>query len=258
MNTLVVDRDGPVAIVTLNRPEVLNALSSALCRQLCETLASLDNDETVHALILTGAGDRAFSAGVDLKELETNSDAIAAIEKYDPVCALKQCRTPVIGAINGVALTGGLEVALGCDMLIAANNARFADTHARVGLLPGWGLSQRLSRLIGVKRAQQMSLSGNFIDAPTALAWGLVNEMVAPEQLLDRACALATDIAGADRAFIRRYKALIDRGFDAPLGAALEMERQTAWSYNRSVSTGAIKDRRQGVMARGRDQKGDG
>ncbi|MFA7596752.1 MAG: enoyl-CoA hydratase [Novosphingobium sp.] len=254
MSVLKVERDGAVAIVTLNRPEALNALSSELCIALTETIETADRDDSVSVLVLTGAGERAFSAGVDLKELGLNPDALKAIQQYDPVRALEACRKPVLGAINGVAITGGLEVALGCDMLIGSANARFADTHARVGLLPGWGLSQRLPRMIGVHRAKQMSLTGNFLDAATALDWGIVSEVVDPGHLMARAREIARDMAGADPSFLREYKALIDRGFAMPFGEALEMERQVAWKFNETVSHGDLEQRRAAVVQRGREQ----
>ncbi len=254
MSVLKIEQDGAVAIVTLNRPEALNALSSELCIAFTEAVKAADQDDSVSVLVLTGAGERAFSAGVDLKELGSNPDALQAIQQFDPVRALEACRKPVLGAINGVAITGGLEVALGCDILIGSANARFADTHARVGLLPGWGLSQRLPRIVGIHRAKQMSLTGNFLDAATALDWGIISEVVAPDRLMARAREIASEMAGADPAFLREYKALIDRGFAMPLGEALEMERQVAWKYNGTVPHGDLERRRAAVVQRGRKQ----
>lgn len=254
MSVLKVEKEGPVAMLALDRPQSLNALSSELCIALTETVRAIDQDDAISVLILTGTGERAFSAGVDLKELGSNPDALDAIRDYDPVRALEACRKPVLGAINGVAITGGLELALGCDMLIGSTNARFADTHARVGLLPGWGLSQRLPRMVGVHRAKQMSLTGNFIDAATALDWGLISEVAAPDRLMARAQELAHDMAGANPAFLREYKALIDRGFAMPLGEALEMEREVAWKFNATVSHGDLEQRRGAVVQRGRKQ----
>jgi enoyl-CoA hydratase len=254
MSVLQVEQDGAIATLTLYRPEALNALSSELCRALTETVRAIDQDDSVSVLVLTGSGERAFSAGVDLKELGSNPGALKAIAEYDPVRALEACRKPVLGAVNGVAITGGLELALGCDMLIGSANARFADTHARVGLLPGWGLSQRLPRIVGIYRAKQMSLTGKFLDAATAMDWGLISEITAPDDLVARAQELAHDMAGADPAFLREYKALIDRGFSMPFGEALEMERRTAWAYNATVSSGELEQRRGAVIQRGRQQ----
>ena len=132
-------RDG-YAIVTLNRPEAMNALSADLRSQLADTVDTLEADDDVRVLIVTGAGERAFTAGLDLKELGGNSDSPAlTIASNDPVQALGRFSGPIIGAINGVAITGGFELALACDVLLGTPNTRFADTHARVGILPGWG-----------------------------------------------------------------------------------------------------------------------
>ncbi len=132
----------------------------------------------------------------------------------------------MIGAINGVAITGGFEVALACDVLIASTNARFADTHARVGIMPGWGLSQRLPRAIGVYRAKELSLSGNFLDAKTALEWGLVNRVVEPDDLLPAAMKLAADMASIPAETLMTYKRIIDGGLDLDLADGLALERK--------------------------------
>lgn len=184
-------RDGSIAEVTLNRPEVMNALSFDLRTELTATFRNLANDRSCEIVILTGAG-RAFTAGLDLKELggETSSGNkttdTSVIDLSDAVGLLK---VPLIGAINGFAITGGFELALMCDILIASTEALFADTHARVGVVPGWGLSQRLPRLVGINRAKELSLSGNFLDAQTAYNWGLVNRVVDPDDLLPSARA---------------------------------------------------------------------
>ena len=143
-NLIIVEINEGVATVTLNRPEAMNALSKALRARLFQVMTALDTDDDVRAVVLTGAGTRAFTAGLDLKELGSEAGALGAANaqgaEENPVKAIEICRKPVIGAINGVAITGGFEVALACDVLIASTNARFADTHARVGIFPGWGL----------------------------------------------------------------------------------------------------------------------
>ncbi|MBN8485354.1 MAG: enoyl-CoA hydratase [Sphingomonadales bacterium] len=255
---ITIERDGPVAVVTMNRPEAMNALSSALREELARAMVEVNADDAIRAVVLTGAGTRAFTAGLDLKELGTqglgaaNAEAPAA----NPVKAIEQCRKPVIGAINGVAITGGFEVALACDILIASENARFADTHARVGIMPGWGLSQKLSRLIGISRAKELSLSGNFLDAQTACAWGLVNRVVPADELLPAAKKLAADIATADPAMVGAYKALIDDGFALPFGEAMALEHRTSSARNAQVSGDEVEERRRAVMERGRSQAG--
>ena len=255
---VTIERDGPVAVVTMNRPEAMNALSSALREELAAAMVEVNADDTIRAVVLTGAGTRAFTAGLDLKELGTQGLGAANAETpaANPVKAIEQCKKPVIGAINGVAITGGFEVALACDILIASENARFADTHARVGIMPGWGLSQKLSRLIGISRAKELSLSGNFLDAQTACAWGLVNRVVPADELLPAAKQLAADIATADPAMVQAYKALIDEGFALPFGEAMALEHRTSSARNAQVSGDEVEERRRAVMERGRSQAG--
>lgn len=259
MSLAPITRDAAVATVTLNRPEAMNALSKALRADLAAAMRELAADDSIRAIILTGAGTRAFTAGLDLKELGADTSNLGAANATsadeNPVKAIELCPQPVIGAINGVAITGGFEVALACDIRIASTGARFADTHARVGVMPGWGLSQKLSRLIGISRAKELSLTGNFLDAETACQWGLVNRVVAPEALLPAAQALARDIASADPAMVRAYKALIDDGFALPFGEAMALEQSRSSAANRSVSADEVEARRLGVMERGRERQ---
>jgi enoyl-CoA hydratase len=247
-----------VAVVTLNRPEAMNALSKALRAELAAVMRAMDSRDDVRAVVLTGAGARAFTAGLDLKELGADAsamgDATGETAEANPVKAIEQCGKPVIGAINGVAITGGFELALACDVLIGSENARFADTHARVGIMPGWGLSQKLSRLIGLYRAKELSLSGNFLDAATAERWGLLNRVVPADQLLPTATALAADMAGIDPGFSRAYKALIDDGFAASFADGMALEHARSSQANRAVTPDAVAQRREAVQARGRQQ----
>lgn len=255
---LDVERRGPIAIVTLNRPEAMNALSKALRLALHDAMVALDAAPDVSVVVLTGAGDRAFTAGLDLKELGGDASAMGAANDQDarsnPVKAVERCRKPVIGAINGVAITGGFELALACDVLIASETARFADTHARVGIMPGWGLSQKLSRLIGPYRAKELSLSGNFLDARTAADWGLVNRVTAPGDLLQTALKLAEDMASIPVETLAFYKSLIDDGYARPFGEALTLEHTRSSAHNRDVTAEKVEARRRQVMARGRSQ----
>ena len=259
MNDLVLmEKAGGIATVTLNRPDAMNALSKALRARLYEVMTAIDADDEVRAVVLTGAGDRAFTAGLDLKELGSQPGALGSANATgadeNPVRAIELCRKPVVGAINGVAITGGFEVALACDILIASDRARFADTHPRVGVMPGWGLSQKLSRLIGISRAKELSLSGNFLDAATAERWGLVNRVVPADELVATAQRLAADIASIDPAFISAYKRLIDDGFALPFGEALALEHERSSAANRQVTPEAVEARRAAVQARGRTQ----
>lgn len=255
---LLVEKEDGIAVVTLNRPEAMNALSKALRSELYKAMTALDADPEVSVVILTGAGTRAFTAGLDLKELGSQPGALGAANASgadeNPVKAIEVCRKPVIGAINGVAITGGFEVALACDVLIASENARFADTHARVGIMPGWGLSQKLSRLIGIYRAKELSLSGNFLSAQKAEAWGLVNRVVPAEDLLAEAKKLAADMATIPVETLSTYKGIINDGFDLAFGDAMKLEHERSSKLNSQVTPEAVEARRAGIQARGRTQ----
>lgn len=255
---LLVEIADAVALVTLNRPEAMNALSRALRAELHKTLAALDSNPEVKVIVLTGAGDRAFTAGLDLKELGGDPDGLKAANATEPsenpAWAVIACKKPVIGAINGVAITGGFEVALACDVLLCSTRARFADTHARVGITPGWGLSQKLSRLIGPYRAKELSLTGNFLDAQTAYAWGLVNRVVEPEDLIPTALKLASDMAQIELDMLTGYKSMIDDGYELSLRQGLELEHARSSAHNRGVTPDMVEQRRAGIQARGRAQ----
>jgi enoyl-CoA hydratase len=255
---LLVERAGGIATLTMNRPEVLNALSSELRRELVRAFGDLSNDDSVGVLILTGAG-RAFCSGLDLRELSGESGTPPEPGEIDGgagdvVSAMRRCSKPILGAVNGPAITGGFEIALACDLVVASRNARFADTHARVGLLPGWGLSQELSRRIGIHRAKELALTGNFLSAERAEAWGLVNRVVEPEELLPTCRALAADMLSCDRATLSAYKQLIDRGFALPFGDALEFERRSHREHARGFDRRALAGRRKAIQERGRRQ----
>ncbi|MDE2362413.1 MAG: enoyl-CoA hydratase [Hyphomicrobiales bacterium] len=258
MSLLLIETKDRIATVTLNRPDAMNALSRGLRRELDAAIRRLSADDEVDVVILTGAGTRAFTAGLDLKELGSApgalGDANATGPAQNPVLAIQQCPKPVIGAINGVAITGGFELALACDVLIASTNARFADTHARVGIMPGWGLSQKLSRVIGIYRAKELSLTGNFLDAQTALEWGLVNRVVAPDELMPTAIRLAADMTSIPNETLRLYKSIIDEGYAADFGEALRIEHRRSSANNKNVTPDAVEKRRAAIQARGRTQ----
>lgn len=251
---VLVEKSDGMAVVTLNRPGAMNALSGALRQALAETFEDLQADPNTSAAILTGAG-RAFCAGIDLKELSSGSTD--GFSDVDMLGAIRAFEGPIIGAINGHAITGGFELALACDVLIASTEARFADTHARVGILPGWGLSQILPRLIGTFRAKEISLTGNFVAADQAEAWGLVNRVVAPEELLPVCRTLATDMLSCDPASIRGYKRLIDEGFGLPFAEAMQLEANVSRAAAVSVTSDAIAGRRARIQERGRSQSSE-
>lgn len=256
---LLVERDGPVAVMTMNRPKAMNALSIALRTEMVRAICELSMASDIRAVIVTGSG-RAFSAGVDLKEAGQSGFTLGAGKfsdggDLDLARAFGACPWPIIGAINGFAITGGFEVALMCDVLLASSEAKFGDTHGRVGLMPVWGLSQKLPRLIGAARAKEMSLTGNFIDAATAERWGLVNRVVAPAELLPAARKLALEMAQVDGALLKRIKSVIDDGLQLPLDKALELEIERGNEHNSTISADFAEQSRGAVMARGREQK---
>jgi enoyl-CoA hydratase len=252
---LLVEKTGEVAVVTLNRPTAMNALSRELRSAIAAAVDELEADPSIRVMILTGAG-KAFCAGLDLKELGQKglSNPNDTITQGDPVRSLGRFSGPIIGAINGVAITGGFELALACDVLIASTNARFADTHARVGVMPGWGLSQKLSRAIGVYRAKELSLTGNFLSAEQANEWGLVNRVVAPEDLLPQARALAQDMLSVIPEMLVNYKSVIDDGFAQSFGDGMETEQRRARASNSAVSPEDVEARRAAIQARGKAQ----
>jgi enoyl-CoA hydratase len=257
-DVLLIEKKDRITTLTMNRPAAMNALSFELRSAMTKAFRELSDDPETGAIILTGAG-RAFCAGLDLKELGGETpraeagDPMAADRNFDLVQAMEGCPAPIVGAINGVAVTGGFEVALGCDVLIASTKGRFADTHARVGIMPGWGLSQKLSRLIGVSRAKEMSLTGNFIAATQAAAWGLVNRVVEPDELLPACRALASDMLSCVPDVMRNYKRVIDEGYAQTYAVGRAIET-VANSENR-VSSEQIAERRQAIQQRGRQQQ---
>lgn len=250
MSVLEYEVADKVATITLARPEARNALSSELLGALAEAMAAADGDDAVEVIVLTGR-DPAFCAGLDLKELGSTGGNFSAASG----APWAETTKPVIGAVNGVAITGGLEVALTCDFLVASERAKFGDTHARVGILPGWGLSVILPNRIGLARALEMSLTGNFVEADEALRLGLVNHVVAHEELLAYTLALAADIVGNDAATARELLASYRHiaRTTATMDEGLEAERQATRARGR-IDPGEVARRRAAVQARGRSQ----
>ncbi|MCC7363038.1 MAG: enoyl-CoA hydratase [Dehalococcoidia bacterium] len=251
---VLVEKSNAIATVTLNRPEAMNALSTRLRNGITAAFTELSKDEETRVIILTGAG-RAFCAGLDLKELggETEGSAEGPVSlEGDPVESMNLCTQPIIGAINGVAITGGFELALGCDILIGSTNARFSDTHSRVGVIPGWGLSQKLSRMIGIGRAKELSLTGNYLSADQAERWGLLNHVVEPEELLPFCRKLAEDMLSCVPEMVWKYKALIDDGYAINFGDAMKLEKERSRAH--VVSKEGVRERRAAIQGRGRTQ----
>lgn len=214
------------AVLTLNRPRSLNAWSVDLCTRFCETFAALQEDDQIRVLILTGSGP-AFCAGLDVKEMRADPDAFFPhVRANSPGAAVQAGRKPLIGAINGAAVTGGFEIALLCDILICSENASFMDTHTRIGLMPGWGISQLLSRRVGISRAKAISLTARKVSSAEAAAIGLVNSVHPQDQLLDEARRIAREMLAGVPRILADYRALIDDGFGLPLSEAIALERE--------------------------------
>ena len=246
-DVLLIDTRDRARTLTLNRPQARNALSSALRTQFFGALRDAEADDSVDVVILTGA-DPVFCAGLDLKELGDSSQLPDISPQWPPMTK------PVIGAINGAAVTGGLEFALYCDILIASEQARFADTHARVGLLPTWGLSVRLPQKVGVGLARRMSLTGDYLSAADALRAGLVTEVVPHEDLLPTARKLAASIVGNNQNAVRALLASYHRIDAAQTDAALWIEATSAKQWMNAATGNDIAANRDAVLRRGRAQ----
>ena len=266
-DVVLVEVDEAIATITLNRPDARNAMNSALGVGLARAVAECEARDDVAAMILTGA-DPAFCAGADLKEMSSMSPRpSSAVDPDDPYrrdeigkyAAFRgpfpPHAKPLIGAINGPCITGGFEIALNCDFLIASERARFADTHARVGIMPGWGLTVLLVESVGVRRARELSATGNFIDASTALAWGLVNHVVPHEELLGFTDGVARAIVGNDQAGVRQmfatYAEIAGSVYDD--GWKIEDRVNRAWLAG-GIDAAEVAKRRQAVVDRGRTQ----
>jgi enoyl-CoA hydratase len=216
-----------VALVTIDRQEALNALSFDLLDELAASLEALDQDPACRAIVLTGAGTRAFAAGADIKELAIQTPITLTTENrfgaWDRIWAI---RTPMIAAVRGVALGGGCELAMSCDMIIAAEDAQFGQPEIKLGVMPGAGGTQRLTRAIGTAKAMELILTGRNLGAPEAEAAGLVTKVVAPDETLSAALDLAARIAGQPPVAVQAAKQAILRAAELPLSAGLDFERR--------------------------------
>jgi enoyl-CoA hydratase len=254
-NTLRVLRgEEGFATVVFDRPDKLNTLSNELRQEFVAAVQALEADPSVRVLIVTGSG-RAFSAGMDLDEWGATGELAAGAYDNDPVRAIRAFSGPVIGAINGLAMTGGLEIALSCDLLVASTQARFADTHAHVGLLPGWGGSVRMARAIGLNRAKELALTGRYLGAEEALAWGLVNHVVEPEALMAKAEEIARQMAAAVPETLCAYKRLLDDGAGLRMDDAIALERRLSIENNAKANRAAIEARVAAMVARRKKSK---
>lgn len=231
---VLISFDGGIAEITLNRPEQLNSITPDVIKGIGEAFKFSDESEEVKVVILTGKG-KAFSAGVDLKAVKEDSSLLEP-ESFGldspGMKAILGCKKPVIGAVNGFAVTGGLEIALACDFIYAAETAKFADTHALVGLVPGWGLSQRMSRLMGINRARELSFTGRYFSADEAKLWGMVNEVFPAGRLMFETRKIAEHIAGAHQGALYQIKSMMTRGASMDLESGLIMEGEIAGEFN--------------------------
>jgi enoyl-CoA hydratase len=225
--TLVVKDSGSVRTVTLNRPEKLNALNRTLLGELDDAMRRFEADPSVRVLVLTGAGEKAFVAGADIGEFMGLSPAEGtALARRGQILfdAIERCPKPVIAAVNGFALGGGCELAMACHLRIASSSARFGQPEVKLGLIPGYGGTQRLPRLVGRARALELLLTGRMIDAATAQAWGLVNRVVEPGELADAVRALVAEVLAVSPVALAHCLEAVADGLDCTLAQGLKLE----------------------------------
>jgi enoyl-CoA hydratase len=251
---VLLDVSERIATVTLNRPEARNALSSEVLDLLPKRIAEAEGRDDVDVIIITGA-DPAFCAGLDLKELGSSAGNLGRAAGDVTRGPFPATSKPVVGAINGPAVTGGFELALNCDFLVASERARFGDTHTRVGVMPGWGMTVLLAQAIGVRRAREMSFTGNFLTGQEAFEWGLVNHVVAHDDLLPFTRRLALDIVNNDQAGVRQIRATYAEVAATTVaeGWTIEARDGRAWSKAR-FDPAEVERRRAAILERGRAQ----
>jgi enoyl-CoA hydratase len=232
------------ALVTLNRPEVLNAIDAATLAQLVDALEQLDADEACRCIVITGAGDKAFAAGADIREMaEATPVSLAVANSFSRWERLRHIRKPIIAAVRGYALGGGCELAMACDIIVAADDAIFGQPEIRIGVIPGAGGTQRLTRALGKAKAMELILTGRQLPAREAEAHGLVNRVVGREQMLPQALALAGEIAALPPLAVMAAKEAINRAYELNLEAGLEFERRNFFLLF------ATEDQKEGMAA---------
>ena len=226
---IIYEKSEGIATITLNRPEALNAFSKEVVNEVLQALEDVKTDENVRVVVLTGAGEKAFSVGADIKAMK-GFNALKARELSlmgERLCsALEHLEKPVIAAINGYALGGGLEVAMACDLRIASERARMGQTEINIGLIPGWGGTQRLTRLIGRTKAKELVFTGKMVDATTAEQLGIVNMVFPAEEFREKARQFAKELTFKAPVALKVAKALINKGADMSLDAAIALERE--------------------------------
>jgi enoyl-CoA hydratase len=241
---IIVETKGAVGIVRLNRPKLLNALSFAVFGEIVAAIESFEADENVGCILLTG-GEKAFAAGADIKEMQPKSFIEMFSNDFIAIGASRvaECRKPTIAAVSGYALGGGCELAMMCDIIIAAETAKFGQPEITLGTIPGIGGTQRLTRAVGKSKAMDMCLTGRMMDAAEAERSGLVSRVVAADKLMDEALAMAEKIASMSRPVAVMAKSAINRAFETPLSEGLNLERDLFHA------TFALEDRSEGMAA---------
>ncbi|GKA07064.1 probable enoyl-CoA hydratase 1, peroxisomal [Tanacetum coccineum] len=237
-----------IAYVTINRPKSLNSLTRPMMTDMAQAFKSLDADPSVGVIILSGSG-RAFCSGVDLTSAEDVFKGDVKDVETDPVAQMERCRKVIIGAVSGFAVTAGFEIALACDVLVASSDAKFIDTHARFGIFPSWGLSQKLSRIIGVNKAREVSLTATPLTAETAEKLGFVNYVVERSELLTKAREIGEAIMKNNQDLVLRYKSVINDGIKLDLHHALLLEKERAHEYYDGMTKDQFKKMQEFIAA---------
>ena len=243
-SNILLEKCEAVALIRLNRPKVHNALNNELMNELTSALEALEADNAIRAVVITG-NDKVFAAGADISEVHALDFSRAYRERFISANweAVTRCRKPVIAAVAGLALGGGCELAMMCDLLIAADNARFGQPEVKIGTLPGARGTQRLARAIGKAKTMDLCLTGRMMDAEEAERSGLVSRVVPAERLLEEALAVANDIAGYSQMATMINKEAVNQAFETSLRAGVEYERRLLWS------SFASEDRNEGMTA---------
>lgn len=246
---MVTRESGGIAGITINRPKSLNSLTRAMMMEMARAFKALDADDSVKVIILSGSG-RAFCSGVDLTAAEEVFKGDVKDVEADPVAQMERCRKPIVGAISGLAITAGFEIALSCDILVAAKGTRFIDTHVRFGIFPSWGLSQKLSRIIGSNKAREVSLAATPLSAEQAEKLGLVNHLVEDSELMKKAREVAEAIAKNNQDLVLRYKSVINDGLKLNFGDALALEKERAHNYYDGMTKEQFKKMQEFISGR--------
>ncbi|KAL2921123.1 putative enoyl-CoA hydratase 1 peroxisomal [Bienertia sinuspersici] len=250
-NLIMVTREPTTGIahVIINRPKSLNSLTKPMMKSLAQAFKSLDADPSVKVIIFSGSG-RAFCSGVDLTAAEDVFKGDVKDIEADPVAQIERCKKPIIGAIAGFAITAGFEIALACDIIVAAKNTKFMDTHARFGIFPSWGLSQKLSRIIGANKAREVSMTAMPLTAEQGEKLGFVNYVVEGSELMKKAQEIAEAIAKNNQDLVLRYKSVINDGLKLNLADALALEKERAHKYYDGMTKEQFKKMQEFIAGR--------